>query len=169
MLARVRLPMDAVVACQAPMTWIVSLTTSTARAICITAAQARVRASAITAIARAAAPMSHGHGDCPGTQSALPVTLAARPWNRSGIFQSRMTTCVLPGSRRTSAGSSVAIQWVRWSCQLAADELDTLLHSGVAFASYWSCGGSLVGTRVRLRNTAGDRVFSQVPWGPIRR
>ena len=56
----------------------------------------------------------------------------------------------------------------RWSCQLAVVPVDTCRHTGVALASA-DFGGEPVMVVERLRYVAGERVFSNTPFGPTRR
>ena len=169
MLATVRLAMEAVVACQAPITCIVSLTSSTASAACMTATHRRVRESTTTAAASTIAPATQGQGDGPGIHTASPVTASFCAPARKGTRQPRMTTCLAPGSCRTAGGLTAPIQWVRWSCQIATGASEIFCQRGGALASYRCDGADVLGTAVRLRNTAGDRALRHTPCGPIRR
>ncbi len=136
----------------------------------MTVTHRRVRHSATTAPASASAPMIQGHGDGPGTHNASPVTASSAAVHRgAGSSSPGSRRGGWPGSRCTAGGSTEPIQCVRWSCQIATGASETLCHTGAALASYSPRGAAVVGTEVRLRNTAGERSFCQTPCGPIRR
>ena len=56
----------------------------------------------------------------------------------------------------------------RWSCQLALLPVDTRCHTGAALASA-DFGGEPVMVVERFRYVAGERRFSNTPFGPTRR
>jgi hypothetical protein len=92
--------------------------TSATAATASAARQLQTSAATTTAAPSVPATARGSHGRGGGIQVRSPVTVTGRPPTSSGTCQASMRWA-LRGSAWTAGGSSLPIQWVRWSCQRA--------------------------------------------------